>query len=61
MWKIRCGEWTGVGRVTWDGRGRGNNGMLLKPRTAFIDGMGKTVEVGEAMSGGEDSDDGTCD
>ena len=47
--------------MTWDGRGRGNNGMLLKPRTAFIDGMRKTVEVGEAMSGGEDSDDGTCD
>lgn len=53
-------SWT-EGRVTWDGRGRGNDGMLLKTGTAFIDGVGKTeVEVGEAMTVGVDTDGGTC-
>jgi len=38
--------WT-EGRVTWDGRGRDNDGILLKTGTAFFDGTGKTeVEVG---------------
>lgn len=54
-------RWT-EGRVTWDSRGRGNDGILLKTGTAFIDGMGeREVEVGEATSGGVDSDDGTRD
>jgi hypothetical protein len=43
-------------------RGRGNYGILLRTGTAFIDGVGKIdVEVGEAMVGGVDSNDGTCD
>ena len=51
--------WT-KGRVTWDGKERGNDGILLKTGTAFIDDMGETeVEVGEAITGGVDSDDGT--
>lgn len=54
-------SWT-EGRVTWDGSGRGNDGILLKTGTAFIDGVGETeVEVGEAMAGGVDSDGGTCE
>jgi hypothetical protein len=55
-------SWT-EGRVTWDGRGRGNDGMLFKTgTTAFIDGVGKTeVEVGEAMAVGVNSDGGTCE
>jgi hypothetical protein len=54
-------NWT-EGRVTWDGRGRGNDGILLKTGTAFIDGVGKTeVEVGEAITVGVDSDGGTCE
>jgi hypothetical protein len=53
-------SWT-EGRVTWDGRGRGNDGILLKTGTALIDGVGNTeVEVGEAMTVGVGSEVGTC-
>ena len=44
-------SWT-EGRVSWGGRGRGNDGILLKTGTAFVDDVGGTeVEVGEAMTG----------
>jgi hypothetical protein len=60
MQRTDC-SWT-EGRVSSDGRGRGNYGILLRTGTAFIDGVGKIdVEVGEAMVGGVDSNDGTCD
>ena len=54
-------NWT-EGRVTWDGRGRGNDGMLLSTGMAFIDGVGETEgEVGEGMTVGIDSDGRTCE
>lgn len=54
-------NWT-EGRVTWDGRGRGNDGMLLSTGTASIDGVGETErEVGEGMTVGIDSDGGSCE